>query len=99
MSAFDEVINDVPLVLALDGSVLELDREDHEDRHTALAWIEKLMYHAENQEPDLFAKMLRQACLNETCRTILLQRSQEETQVVLDAIQLVSVYMYLSDIV
>jgi hypothetical protein len=104
MSAFDDIANDVPTLVRDPSSLalsLALDDEPGNSWRfpTALKRVEQLVLIAKDEQPSEFVKHLREVCLDGACRDTVLQLGGEEAQVVVDAIQLVSAYMYLPDTV
>jgi ribosomal protein S18 acetylase RimI-like enzyme len=94
MSAFDEIAKDVPAIKQDESSLArppQLDEPRDSRRFlNAIERVEELVLNAKDQKPHEFVTLLRQVCLDEHSRDIVLQLCGEEAQVVVDAIQLVS---------
>jgi hypothetical protein len=94
MSAFDNIANDAP-TLAHYVSTERLPPPEHMRMDggrvsTTPIRIAELFLNAKHKHSTEFARLLR-LCLDEACRDALLQLRNETAQIVIDAIQAVSI--------
>jgi hypothetical protein len=98
MSSFNEIANNVPTP-ALDTSTLLTPQQEHVCICDAPLRIDESILNAKHQHFAAFVKLFRQACLDEACIDALFCISDQEAQVMVDAIQLVSAYVLRSGLV
>jgi hypothetical protein len=105
MSVFDKIANDSLLFERYASSLLPSQLSDKyrgkygdsAHYHATLVQVGKSVLKSRDGQPEEFVGLLRQACLDEDSRDTMIRLDGQEAQVVVDAIQLVSVYLLLLD--